>query len=214
MRPGEQRAKIAGSPALLTAPLLAGALLTAACSGGDAAPSHDGAADLTLVDGNGAKEQLRIAGPPGEVFIDLHDLSGRCDFDVNAVEPPSSDLTAAADARRVQIVITAKQPEIADLLAGKAQTIAAHAGSVFASDSTVDLERHRSATEMDRWFSTGGTVTVDALPAKGGAVTVRLVGVQLAPISGNDKRTLDGTITGDFDGVKVLSGAGGHCPAR
>src|SRR5262245_33109501 len=127
--------------------------MVAGCSSeAPSGPSRAGSVSLSTVDLSGSVESFRIDGPPGEVIIGLTDQNGHCTFSVNAAQPKSGDLTAAAQASRVQLLLNAAEDQLSDLFAGRAQILTAHAGQVFTNESTLRLRRNRSQTQMDEWY--------------------------------------------------------------
>lgn len=197
--------------------LLAGCSLISCVNHDPATSNSEGAAHLTIVDVGGAVETFDIVTPDGDVYVRLEDWGDHCELSVNATTPVLSDLTSGAEARRVQMIVRVRDTEMPDLLAGKAQAVTPHAG-LFAGDCSVDLERNRgSASVYDQWCSTGGTLSIDALPAVGGTFRMALSGVALTPSGGSETqepRTLDGTVEAKLLATTRIHGedAGTSCP--
>lgn len=185
----------------------AGLCAIAGCGGSESEPGAPGSVDLRAVHvASASSEDISFAGPPGAMHILLSDSGTSCNFLVTA----TSDAAKPASQQQFRVLVTAKQAEISDLFAGKPQEVSAH-GALFASDSTLVLERDSQARV---WFSGAGTLEIDALPPVGELMTIHVNAVQMKDAKASDDLVLDGTIVGTYKGAGApLSGAQRACPA-
>ena len=148
----------------------------------------------TLVTAGGVESFDRDA-PPGRLYVSVDDWGDRCQFTVGVY----------GDHTNVKLFVRVTEEHIAQLLAGEPQDATAFSGFFFLSDSVVRIEVEHEDSTYDLWYSAGGRVHIDALPAPGENIRVTFDDVQMVGHSGV---AADGVLSGEI--VATYRGAEIH----
>jgi hypothetical protein len=186
-----------------------------ACSDDREATSMtEGSALLRVADESGAVESFDIRTPNGDVYFELDDWGDRCELSIQATTPILADKTDDAEARRVRVLVHVPASKLAEVFAGRAQTVKPAVGFL-AGDCTLRYEKNRTPDAFDQYCAVGGAIVVDPLPPKGGTARIGLEAIDLQKTTNrSSKRRLDGTIEAKFRGTVRPYGAkpGNACP--
>lgn len=178
------------------------------------APGTEGSASLTLLRASGTREEIAVAGPPGELRLAFHDSENHCGLSLVAASPRVGDITEEAKARRIRIDLWIDERDAPGLVEGNAGSARARAGFLVEAP-TVELTRNRGATLEDNWRSVGGgTVTASSTGGGIGApVTIDLDGIVLRGRDDEGDALLSGRIVAKLGALQAIGKPGG-CPAN